>query len=566
MAPLLTTLTALRALLFTTIVSSSILPDCGCVTGWNSTELDCDRAVTDGTIELLQDFLSLNSMNCLSMECDINVQCQQSLSLLSQYYDYCPLGIIDDQIIRAFWQHSSCTDCKQVPLHHTHTNRECLTNIDCSPAQVSLIEDEINGFILNCIDNTNESLLIDCDSNECDNYLYNITSFMRQCRTNIANDNTLFNDLFAMLNSYKTNEQNCDNAFDCNIIQIYDHSGYKMECDSNTTDVYKNINKLDLLSLQRETMFCFYGLNIANPTDYDLICIDKDELNMTGILSYEISSNATNTEYFSMFGVAADMDMLWVLLCGAFVFFMQTGFTLLEAGTVKAGNVQNILFKNMMDACIGSVVFYIIGYCVAYGNPLSDNANGFIGVGDILIESQDYISWFFQWAFAATAATIVSGAVAERCSIEAYFIYTIVISSWIYPIIVHWVWSENGWLSPFNTNPAVYGGAIDFAGSAVVHMVGGFCGLMGAYWLGPRLRRFDNSEASTNSQYYKELMHQFEFGHNVPFQVFGTLILWFGWYGFNCGSTLAANGAMELASKVAVNTTLGIIHLYIYTP
>merc|ERR1712129_205815 len=104
--------------------------------------------------------------------------------------------------------------------------------------------------------------------------------------------------------------------------------------------------------------------------------------------------------------------------------------------------------------------------------------------------------------------------------------------------------------------PSVYAGAMDFAGSAVVHMVGGCCGLMGAYWLGPRFRRFDTSKSATDSLFYLELMHQFEFGHNVPYQVMGTLILWFGWYGFNAGSTLAANGAMELASKVAVTTTL----------
>merc|ERR1712032_540446 len=148
-------------------------------------------------------------------------------------------------------------------------------------------------------------------------------------------------------------------------------------------------------------------------------------------------------------------------LCGVLVFLMQLGFSLLEAGAVKQVNVMNILFKNMMDACIGALVFYMVGYCVAYGNGDDPDANGFIGVGDILIESGDYNSWFFQWAFAATAATIVSGAVAERCSIEAYFIYTVVISAWIYPIIVHWVWSESGWISPFNPTPAIYGGVID---------------------------------------------------------------------------------------------------------
>eukprot|EP00486_Rosalina_sp_Unknown_P015516 CAMPEP_0201594518 /NCGR_PEP_ID=MMETSP0190_2-20130828/191812_1 /ASSEMBLY_ACC=CAM_ASM_000263 /TAXON_ID=37353 /ORGANISM="Rosalina sp." /LENGTH=588 /DNA_ID=CAMNT_0048054161 /DNA_START=104 /DNA_END=1870 /DNA_ORIENTATION=- len=315
--------------------------------------------------------------------------------------------------------------------------------------------------------------------------------------------------------------------------------------------------KLDLVSLKQQTMLCFYGLNITDPTVYDLICIDRSELDTVGVIDYYETDEETNEDYWGSFGIGYDMDQLWVLICGALVFFMQTGFTLLEAGTVKSGNVQNILFKNMMDACIGSIIFYMVGYCVAYGYDDSPDANGFIGVEDILIESKDYNSWFFQWAFAATAATIVSGAVAERCSIEAYFLYTIAISAWIYPVVVHWVWSNTGWISPFNTDPDVYAGAIDFAGSAVVHMVGGFCGLCGAIWLGPRFRRFDRSStAASSSKYLEALIHQFEFGHNVPFQVLGTLILWFGWYGFNAGSTLAANGAMDLASKVAVTTTL----------
>ena len=168
------------------------------------------------------------------------------------------------------------------------------------------------------------------------------------------------------------------------------------------------------------------------------------------------------------------------------------------------------------------------------------------------LKSADYNGFFFQWAFAATAATIVSGSVAERCGLTAYFIYTVCLTLWVYPVVVHWMWSATGWLSPFNENiEAIDGGVIDFAGSGVVHMVGGWSGLCGAYFLGPRYLRFDESGKKSQT-----LARQFSFGHNVPFQVLGTFILWFGWYGFNPGSTLAANGAMELASKVAVNTTL----------
>merc|ERR1719229_273310 len=196
---------------------------------------------------------------------------------------------------------------------------------------------------------------------------------------------------------------------------------------------------------------------------------------------------------------------------------------------------------------IGNISFFPFGYCIAYG---TDDSNGFIGVSDVALStSEDYNGFFFQWAFAATAATIVSGSVAERCRLDAYFVYTLALTTWVYPVVVHWMWSNTGWLSPFNDNPAINGGVIDFAGSGVVHMVGRWSGLWGAYFLGPRHMRFDENKS-------KVLDRQFRLGHNVPMQAIGTLILWFGWYGFNCGSTLAAAGAMELASKVAVNTTL----------
>jgi len=286
---------------------------------------------------------------------------------------------------------------------------------------------------------------------------------------------------------------------------------------------------------------CFYGI-AANNTDilYE-VCPSSLQV---------VSDDTTGASVFDTYAIAQDMDFLWVLLAGSLVFFMQTGFTLLEAGMVKHTNVQNILFKNMMDACIGTISFFLFGYCIAYGDD--EVSNGFIGVGNVVLLSKDYNSFFFQWAFAATAATIVSGSVAERCRLDAYFFYTLCLTLWVYPVVVHWMWSNTGWLSPFNENiSAINGGVIDFAGSGVVHMVGGWSGLCGAYFLGPRYLRFDES-----GQKSKVLSRQFNFGHNVPFQVLGTFILWFGWYGFNPGSTLAANGAMELASKVAVNTTL----------
>jgi len=232
-----------------------------------------------------------------------------------------------------------------------------------------------------------------------------------------------------------------------------------------------------------------------------------------------------------------DARPLWMIMSGAQVFLMQLGFANLEAGSVSRRNVQNILFKNIMDACLGSVVWFLFGYGFAWGTGDFIGQNKFFTVG--YSETTD---WFFQWAFCVTASTIVSGAVAERMKLEAYFIYTLIITAFIYPAVVHWIWSADGWASAFSSN--ALNPIVDFAGSGVVHMVGGWSGLMGAYFVGPRPGRFN--DFSTKS--YKT--------HSIPFQAFGTFVLWFGWYGFNCGSTVAVSGAMETASLVAVTTTL----------
>ena len=194
------------------------------------------------------------------------------------------------------------------------------------------------------------------------------------------------------------------------------------------------------------------------------------------------------------------LDEMWHLVAATLVFFMQAGFGLLEVGGVRSKNAVNILFKNMIDGAISVICFWVIGYGFAYG----DTENGFIGkdnfglgeddfdVGDSGNNNLNYHTFFFQWAFAATAATIVSGSVAERCKLEAYFIYSAFITSWTYPLIVHWVWGE-GWMSAFGTQTDEYmfygkksNNFIDFAGSGVVHAVGGLTGLVAAIALGPR--------------------------------------------------------------------------------
>jgi len=268
-------------------------------------------------------------------------------------------------------------------------------------------------------------------------------------------------------------------------------------------------------------------------------------------------------------------DQMWVLVCAILVFWMQAGFAMLEAGSVRRKNYNNILFKNLMDASIGAICFWLLGYSFAYGtekyeyqDPGQDNK--FIGAGNWALQNfnndQTYVSWFFQWAFAGAAATIVSGSVAERCRLEAYFCYTIILTTFIYPIVVHWVWSVTGWLSAFYTAEdgkkfISKNGVIDFAGSGVVHMTGGFAGLIGAIAIGPR-KGFGTPEGDKLLKGSSDLL-----------AALGVMILWMGWYGFNCGSTLGAgsgNGAyMNLASKVAVTTTIaaamGAICLMLYS-
>lgn len=270
--------------------------------------------------------------------------------------------------------------------------------------------------------------------------------------------------------------------------------------------------------------------------------------------------------------LSADLDILWLLLGAYLVFFMQCGFALLEAGSVRAKNTKNILLKNVLDACAGALVWWAWGYSFAYGEN-GALPNEFIGGTNFFMSNRNDVSpdsdekdsgfnnantffafWMFQWAFAATAATIVSGAVAERCQFMAYLTYTLFLTGLVYPIVVHWVWSAEGWLSAFRDTDddgdydIVFDatlGMIDFAGSGVVHMTGGGAALMGALVLGPRYGRFGADGSVIDLP-----------GSSVALTTLGVLILWFGWYGFNPVSTLVFYGSMYVASKCAVTTTL----------
>eukprot|EP00892_Ulva_mutabilis_P012539 jgi/Ulvmu1/9658/UM054_0090.1 len=243
-----------------------------------------------------------------------------------------------------------------------------------------------------------------------------------------------------------------------------------------------------------------------------------------------------------------DLNKFFVLLSGYLVFFMQCGFAMLSVGSVRSKNAKNIVLKNLLDACFGAVCFYLIGYGLAYGGE--DHGNNFIGWNGFALNNEAksaWFGWFFQFAFAATAATIVSGAVAERCKFEGYLAYAVLLTSWVYPVVVHWVWSTTGWISAFRADGDFLfdTGVIDFAGCGVVHMTGGLAALAGAFVIGPRIGRFDADGKPQSIP-----------GHNASLAILGVFILWFGWYGFNPGSALAIIDAGDVVAISAINTTL----------
>jgi len=254
-------------------------------------------------------------------------------------------------------------------------------------------------------------------------------------------------------------------------------------------------------------------------------------------------------------GLQTDLDTQWLMIGAILVFFMQTGFAMLEVGSVSVKNTKNILIKNIFDAAIGAMCWWVFGFAFAMGS----SGGGFIGTSGFLMagdlfwsddsgwNAYSYGLWLFQWAFAATAATIVSGAVAERVAFSGYIVYSIVLTSFIYPIVVHWGWNTSGWATAWSTDEDLLFmgcGVIDFAGSGVVHMTGGIAALIAAKIVGPRKGRFIEGIC-------KDLPQQ-----SAVLQTLGTLILWFGWYGFNGASTLYIVGYAGVAAKTMCTTTL----------
>ncbi len=238
---------------------------------------------------------------------------------------------------------------------------------------------------------------------------------------------------------------------------------------------------------------------------------------------------------------AFSINTIWVLITSALVFFMQAGFALVEAGFTRSKNTANILFKNLMDFVIGTIAFWAIGFGIMFGAT-----NGFWGGIDLFTQNTyrtdmpDLAFLIFQTVFAATAATIVSGAMAERTKFNAYLVYSAAITLIIYPVSGHWAWG-GGWLSqmavPFH----------DFAGSSVVHMVGGMAAMMGAITLGPRIGKYDKDGKAKAIP-----------GHSMSMATLGVFILWIGWFGFNPGSQLAAAGTVNATAISLIFVTTNI--------
>ncbi|GAA0145981.1 primary active transporter [Lithospermum erythrorhizon] len=264
-----------------------------------------------------------------------------------------------------------------------------------------------------------------------------------------------------------------------------------------------------------------------------------------------VSDKLTDTAYA--------IDSTYLLFSAYLVFSMQLGFAMLCAGSVRAKNTMNIMLTNVLDAAAGGLFYYLFGFAFAFGTP----SNGFIGkhffgLKDVPSSSEayDYSNFLYQWAFAIAAAGITSGSIAERTQFVAYLIYSSFLTGFVYPVVSHWFWSVDGWASAFNTDDLLFEtGVIDFAGSGVVHMVGGIAGFWGALIEGPRIGRFDDHTGRPVALR----------GHSASLVVLGTFLLWFGWYGFNPGSfnkilvpyeSASFYGQWSAVGRTAVTTTL----------
>ena len=236
--------------------------------------------------------------------------------------------------------------------------------------------------------------------------------------------------------------------------------------------------------------------------------------------------------FFLQSSVEVDLSIMWITIAGFLVFFMHAGFTLVEAGFTQAKNAVNIAMKNLMAISVGTIVYWFVGYSLMYG----ETSNGFFRWSGFFAETAPH-DLFFQTMFAATCATIVSGAVAGRTKYSVFAIFAVIITGLIYPIAGGWEWNPDGWLNSASFMPTEF---IDLAGSSIVHAVGGWAALVGAYMVGPRLGKFVKGKVEAIP------------GHNKTLATLGVMALWFGWFGFNGGSQLAWGGDDTVAATTIV--------------
>ena len=239
-----------------------------------------------------------------------------------------------------------------------------------------------------------------------------------------------------------------------------------------------------------------------------------------------------NLNFFLQSSIENELTIMWITIAGFLVFFMHAGFTLVEAGFTQAKNAVNIAMKNLMAISVGTIVYWFIGYSLMYGKT----SNGFFRWSGFFTEAEPH-DLFFQTMFAATCATIVSGAVAGRTKYSVFAIFAVIITGLIYPIAGGWEWNPDGWLNSASFMPTEF---IDLAGSSIVHAVGGWAALVGAYMVGPRLGKFVKGKVEAIP------------GHNKTLATLGVMALWFGWFGFNGGSQLAWGGENTVTATTIV--------------
>ncbi|MEG0259700.1 MAG: ammonium transporter [Lysinibacillus sp.] len=242
--------------------------------------------------------------------------------------------------------------------------------------------------------------------------------------------------------------------------------------------------------------------------------------------------------------VMLSVNLVWVMLGAILVFFMHAGFAMVEAGFTRSKNAVNIIMKNFMTISLGGIIYFLVGYAIMFG----DSAGGIFGTSGFGFAGVDNMSFFiFQTMFAATGATILSGAVAERANIMAYIGCIVFMTLIVYPVVGHWIWNSDGWLAQL--------GFVDFAGSTVVHLTGAVAALVAAKIIGPRLGKYENGRVNVIP------------GHSIPLGALGVFLLWFGWFGFNGASTLVADSS--IVPNVIANTffagAAGVVGTAFYT-